>query len=238
MKSFLLPGIAVTLAILGATQAFGGTVDFVTNFNAPNNPNANSGFAYGSGSTPGAFTAFNALAADANCLGALSYCEGFLSASFPNSPGVAWNATGSNIVSGTVNLPINVVHFDPQGQSIDIEYTAAAAGIFTVAATFTGEDSSQHQIFTSVYANGVQQGSTNSISSFGATQTYSFSTTLAIGQKLDFIVTGAGPSWDSGGLSGTITTPGVTGTPEPATMAMLGGGLGVIALYRRRRTGN
>ena len=153
---------------------------------------------------------------------------------FPNNSNAAWNGTGGIYSSGTVNEPANQAHLDPEGVGAILRYTAQVSGSYTVASTSTGEDSSQHQVFTSVFANGIQQGATNSISSYLGTQSYNFTVSLTAGQTLDFIVTGAGASFDSTGLSGTITSPS-SATPEPATLSLLLLTIPGLAFLRRLR---
>jgi len=225
---------ALSFAVLHAPRAFGGSVGIVTNFNAPNNPAADSGFSYGSGLTPAGFAALTSSAQDAGCIGVSSYCLATGQPNF-NDANIEWNGTGITQSGGI--YPANMIRMDSQGVGAIVQYTAPTSGIYSVSAIFTGDDPNQEQVDTYVFANGVGESSTTQgsspaiITSLGGTETYNFTTTLNAGQKLDFITTGANVFLGTG-LSGTITTQRGCRTGKPG---IAGYRIATIVALRSRR---
>jgi len=224
--------------LLGVSaSAFGSTVyDVATNFNAPNNGAASSVFSYGVGGTPGAFAGI--ASTTLNCVGTPTYC--FDSASFPADSQATWNGTAGTLSYATIVQPNTMVRLDPQASAGTIlRFTAPFSGSFAVSGLFQGIDTGQQPVNTLVFADGVQQGSTGLISSYGASSNFSFNSALTGGQTIDFIVVRVESLYNlSTGLQATITGTPADGAPvpEPATLGLMLLSLPALALIRRYRS--
>jgi hypothetical protein len=224
-------------ALTAVSQA--GTWNVVTNFNAPNNPNASSLFSYGNGASPVSFVTDATTAA--NCVGGgiPNYCY-VSGSSFPNQTAIIWNGSPGDIqTNGSTTQPNTEIYMDPQGTGGAIlRFIAPTTNVYSVTGTFFAMDSNHHTTSGSVYANSVLELGPSAIGGFGSTVPINLSNlSLSAGQTIDFLVaTASDASYLATGLSATITSPGgVTAAPEPATFGMIGlAALGLAAAKRLR----
>ena len=163
----------------------------------------------------------------------------------PNSI-IVGRAVSSATSSGTVQFGTNYLTMDPEGQTVDVRFTAPSTGAYTIAGQFSGADSqtncsncAAHPVLITDSVDGTIFGP-NTISTY--LQTYAFNLVLGLtaGEQVDFLAqtgTSGGCTYCnlSTGLQATISS-----TPLPATWTMMLGalaGFGCIAAYRRRKNG-
>jgi hypothetical protein len=110
-----------------------------------------------------------------------------------------------------------------------VRWTAPYAGVFTLAATFSGLSVVGDSVDVHILNSGVSIFNSTVIGSPNPTS-YSGSQTLALGDTIDFVV-GWGPNFsiieDTTGLSATII-------PEPASVSLVIAAIGCLMCFRKR----
>jgi hypothetical protein len=136
--------------------------------------------------------------------------------------------------SDTLNL-----HPGPTGNYAVVRYTAPVDGIYTVNATFRGNDHGNTSTDVHVVENSVLHLFDALVTAYGQTVPF-VSTTVAMltGNYLDFAV-GWGANFnnsnDSTGLVLNIGAPITPAVPEPSSYILMLAGLGIVAVVARRR---
>ena len=238
-RSKLLPIGLIALAAMSPTAARAVTYDVVASFSATLNPNGP--FSYGYRIGTGSFVPYNASTAVCAGIAGLA-CQYSSTFNTGNLPAVAINTTGALLVSGSVRVPTNELLLHPVGLDSGlpagdtiVRFTAPATSLYSVAGVFQTLDTRSNggtvnvsiEGGTSVFAAPLTGPLNN-------TDPFNFTTLLAAGSTLDFVVNSAGSYFgDSTGLRATLTTPS-TAIPEPVSMMVLGLGLASLALVRRR----
>ena len=152
--------------------------------------------------------------------------------------------SGADYNVATFTVPNDVLFMHPatavSGEPI-VRFTAPSAGTYAInGAYFRLEDNPGGSgVLTFIFQSGLPNGfkflQTLPDGAYGSSISFSFTTTLAAGDTLDFgsDVTGTG-TFVATGLAGTIiTTDDVPDVPEPSSWAMLLAGAGMI-LHRWR----
>jgi hypothetical protein len=114
------------------------------------------------------------------------------------------------------------------------QFIAPATGVYDISATFQTDQirGSEESDGTTGY---VYVGGTNEFtqelldpgaSQFGTAATFDENFTLSVGEKVDFVV--------GNGAFTTRVDATLTELPEPSTWALLMGGLGLLAFWRKR----
>ena len=155
-------------------------------------------------------------------------------------PTVLKNISGGTLdhLGGSIGpWPTDLLLLHPGGDGAYavVQFTAPSAATYVVSGEFLAIGNSD-QNSAGVTSDSAEKGLTTlfATSSTSTPQFFSFNTTLAEGDSLDFAV-GLGPqgqfSFDSTGFDATIAT-----TPEPGFYGVLALGLtGLVAVVRRRR---
>jgi len=156
--------------------------------------------------------------------------------------------------TGWTSAAVNWPNFSMGGVSYDIRWTAPFDTTITVGGDvwMMRDDTNPSQQSLTVLINGVSQGAVNIDKASRAQTPETFQTAynnvsflqnilVLQGQTLDFRIGPANisqmPDFVGIDLVITGTDPGgsIPSAPEPGTIATLVGGLGIVALYRRRR---
>ena len=209
-----------------ATGAMAQTYDAANDFSAANNPNGVWTFGY-----ENTFAgAFNVSTNQASGSGIDSWRGNNVG---DGNPGAYHNSLGTTVDIGTVEWDPNqlILHPGPSGEYSIARFTAPTTGLYTVSASFIGQDDGQGTTTdVHVLQNNVSVYD-NLVLGFHNANSTSFTTTLTAGDTLDAAV-GFGPNnnfgYDSTGVGFTIQA-----APEPGTIAVLV--LGGIGLLRKRR---
>ncbi len=230
MKRFVLP------AILGLLATPAMAADYALDFSTSANPAG--AWSYGSRPTlGGAFSLSGTLNTDGTAA-AVKYWS-------PQSgvdtdwPRVGLNTGNSAVqIFGTVDLAAGqgLLHPGPTGHYADARLTTAAPMTGVLNTSFIGIDyTGGTTTDVHVYKNGIALFD-SSINAFGELKNYTSTLTFAVGDTLDFLVGwGANENYlfDSTGFYTTISE--ITAAPEPASLALLVGGLMTLGFLRRRR---
>ena len=155
-------------------------------------------------------------------------------------PGVFKSTTGAH-QSGSVMVPGDALVFHPgpnAGQASGFEFTAPTDGNYTFSGTAFVADNNPSGVNLGVFST--RRGVTTDLGFVGAlsaanpTFTLSYTTFLVAGQSFGAYVDYAGSyNNDSTGVRLTVTTPNAV--PEPAAIAVLGLGMGLLGFAQRRR---
>ena len=225
--------LCAALALALGGNLFAGTWDARGDFSTASNPNGV--WSYGTTPTLGAaFTQFSSVGS-ADC--GNSSIQGWQNAGSP--PYVQANNTGSGqICAGYINIPNDVLHMHPGGDSSYsvTRWTAPEDGIFQISGFFSSLNPNVSATDEHVLVNGTAAVNIN-IHSFNIPSTFNFAVTLSQGATVDFVVGtgGNGNADDSTALSATITSGGAA-TPEPGTIWLFSGVMAAGAAIRRRVT--
>ena len=230
---------AVAASLVASTftvaLAHASTYDAASGFSSSN---AAAPWSYGTGTVgTGAFTPMSQYTG-INCLGLVGVSCWQAAVTSLNVPIIAVNRSPSTIDFSTVVFPTGLLLVHP-GQSTDsiVEWTAPAAGTYTITGFFELLDVSPTGVVASVY-NGTTQLFTGALSvpgasfpnSVGLMESFSLTQTLAAGSVLSFGVNNFENYLnDSTGFDVVIAN----GTPEPGPMALVAAGFVAVALFRR-----
>jgi hypothetical protein len=128
----------------------------------------------------------------------------------------------------TLDIPANGVVLNPENTVADVVFTAPAAGTYSVAGSFRGD-----QVGVGVVAGVVANGSlllSSGVTSDGQTVPFSYTVTLAAGSTVVFAV-GAGGGNGHAGLSAAITGPVVPQIPYYFSHLAVGGSFQTTLTY-------
>ena len=227
ISSIFLVAAAVLLTLAGTARA---QYSLAGNWNSSSDLTSNV-WAYGvftSLLNPGTFTVGVASNNGSGTLNAWQLTSG-------TDPNIEKNLTSSPIFGSAVDWLPGTVSFGPyQGPAV-AQFTAPAAGVYDISATFQTDQirGSEESDGTTGY---VYVGGTNEFtqelldpgaSQFGTAATFDENFTLSVGEKVDFVV--------GNGAFTTRVDATLTELPEPSTYAMLIGGLAVLGICVRRK---
>ena len=227
ISSIFLVAAAVLLTLAGTARA---QYSLAGNWNSSSDLTSNV-WAYGvftSLLNPGTFTVGVASNNGSGTLNAWQLTSG-------TDPNIEKNLTSSPIFGSAVDWLPGTVSFGPyQGPAV-AQFTAPAAGVYNISATFQTDQirGSEESDGTTGY---VYVGGTNEFtqelldpgaSQFGTAATFDENFTLSVGEKVDFVV--------GNGAFTTRVDATLTELPEPSTYAMLIGGLAVLGICVRRK---
>ena len=233
-RLFAASGILITASV----NLFAGNVvdAFLADFSGiPANPNT--GYSYGYETTlGGTLTLFSNIRTD----GSFNFWDD------TGVPLVGADATGG-LHFGTVVTPSEevILHPGAQGQYAVIRYTAPVSGTYSLNGLFSGQDVKGTTTDVHILVNNLAIFDQNidgysglsSGAAFGPSQTQSFSLmnlALLAGNTVDFAVGyGANTEYsnDSTGLQASI---GIATAPEPSSLALLFGSIGVIVAAKKK----
>jgi catechol 2,3-dioxygenase-like lactoylglutathione lyase family enzyme len=216
--------IGAGLALLGIAPASAASYDAVSGF-ALTNPSGPWSYTY-------AGAPFTIAEPTPNGVGVPYWWTGL---PVPLSGFIGQNVSGATVDYLTIEDPNNTLWLDPESYTnVAVTFTAPSAGTYTLSTTFSGIDTGERSHGVEVLDDGSAIYS-NTISSFGASDTFSDKLTLAAGDTISFVVEGG--SLDNCGYcnlgTGLVATLN-SAVPEPATWAMLLIGFGLAGAALRR----
>ena len=215
LRMLCLAGIAATLS----GPALATTYDAVADFSGTSNPTGV--WSYRQGNE----TLLTSTATTAS--GSLPYWQ--YSSGYPNDSYVVGNTTVWPYSNGTVFYRPNDLTLDGQGLGAIVRFTAPSADTYTVTGNFQANDAYPIAHGVAVTKDGTTTSlfsGTSPSSSSASPVSFSFTTSLAVGEYLDFISQAAGGSYDSTGLAAQVVSGAAPlGVPEPTSLALLGAGL-------------
>jgi len=134
----------------------------------------------------------------------------------PDSFSVGKNVSGSTVTFETINDPANYLWLDPEtAASVDVTFTAPAAGTYSVTGSFLGIDTNEQAHDVEIYVNGTPVFD-QEVDQYDQSQAFNLTETLAAGSTVEFAVDTGFSTYEflSTGLSAIVTdvTCFVTGT--------------------------
>ncbi len=226
-------GLLALSGSFGAQARAGLVYSAVNDFSLASNPNGTWSYGSLSALSGGSFTALTTTRVNADYTGQNAWFNG---QGIPNAMVVDKNTTGVTQTFASVTLPTNELRLDGESGIADVRWTAPTSGSYSIAGLFQRIDNGGVSVSVRVLLNGVALFSADNFSTFNAQQTFNFANmTLHAGDVLDFAEGAPQFSFDSTGLSATIT-PNVV--PEPSSLALLGCGIFGVLLpgWRHLRT--
>ncbi len=224
MTMFVRLSLVALLVGLNATAVLGATYSAVGDFSIAANPNGAWTYLYGGTVLPDKSTSCNSIAG-LDCW--------YNNIAVPNSAAIEANDTGTTASFQTIVLPTNVLDLDPElNSNVDVRFTAATAGSYSIVGEFLGIDTSENSHPVEILDDGAVVFS-GTIATYGQTNAFNLVESLHAGDVLDFENLTPGTFNNlSTGLAATITS-NATAAPEPATLWF--GGIGLIGLVTMRR---
>lgn len=222
--------LAATALLSIGTAASATSYDAFSSFDGTINPAAN--FTYGV--LNGTFTPF---ASNAGCA---DYISNTVCLNTGGLPAVFKTTSGAH-QSGTVIVPGDALIFHPgpdAGQSAAVEFVAPTAGLYTFSAHFFTADSYPNPggVQVGLFVDprlGTQLVPGTIVSKSSPSFTATMQEQLKAGEFVGLFVSKTGNYYnDSTGVNFTVT--GTDNVPEPATLALLCVGMGVLGMTRRR----
>lgn len=227
-------GLAALATVAVSAPVSAATYDLFTSFDGATNPVNNFTFGVFNETVP-SFTAF------ASNTGCTNYISDTVCLNTNGLPGVYKTTTGAH-QSGTVMVPADALIFHPgpdAGQSSGFEFTAPTTGNYTFSGTAFVADNNPSGVNIGIFSvrHGMlaDLGFIGALSSMNTSLSGSYTTFLTAGESFGAYVNYAGSYFnDSTGVRLTVTGP-TSAVPEPAAMAILGLGMGVLGFARRKR---
>jgi hypothetical protein len=243
--------IFASLALAAAGLAQADSVDLVTDFLTSGTSSVSSTVNYGySASLGGTLTPYNNLAVARNGSGNI-YTWTDTNLNTDAAPTVALNNSGSAYSSATDYIPSGWVYMHPGLASessplSEIQFTASAAGMYKIAASFASADVTGNRGvlavigstggvagFTTLYSAAINTAEPPGGPTAADISSYSGDVSLAAGQS---IVIGVQSTNSTGLYNGTLVQGSISPVPLPATFPLLLSGiLGLGALGYRPR---
>jgi hypothetical protein len=217
----------LAIATTGWADVYNAAADFAQGFTNQTNPNGVWSYGYSSGFAS-AVTLFSQTSQpDVNGPNAQYWLTSSITGG-TYSPAAEYN-DGAAYSNGNVDFLADqfVLVAGVHGQYADLVFTAPSTGMYSLASTFMGDQSGIGTV-VGISVNGTVVFS-SSVTSEGQTVPYNSDINLTAGNTVVFSV-GPGGGTQNTGLSATLTE---ISTPEPSSIALLGG---LIAILGFRKT--
>ncbi len=149
------------------------------------------------------------------------------------------NVTGSDALLPNSDARNGQLTFYTRSGIVDVRFLAPTAGTYNVAGFFEGSANVSETTTEAIAINGNGTSPVFSMTAavpFGSTNNFSFSTSLAAGGTIDFLVAGVSTTGNSlaTGFDATITSGSTV--PEPSTLSLLLlAGTPLAAALRKRK---